>query len=128
MEERVDGVELLLAALALGATTGVTDATSALVRDGAVNLRGLVRQRLTGRGQEALQSLEVDGSGVWQVRLAEDLIRVGVDRDEQILSIARDLLARAEAAGGRTEIGHVDLRGAQGVQLGSTNTQHNNYY
>lgn len=126
----MDGVELLIAALTLGATTGVTDATSALVRDGAVNLRGLVRQRLTGRGQEALQSLEADetGSGVWQVRLAEDLIRAGVDRDEQILSIARDLLARAEAAGGGTEVGPVDLRGAQGVQLGSSNTQHNTFH
>ncbi|RAN94716.1 hypothetical protein GAR06_03913 [Micromonospora saelicesensis] len=127
----MDGVELLLAAVTAGATAGVTDATSALVRDAAVNFRSLLRPRLTGRGQEALEALEADGgaSTVWQVRLAEDVVRAGVDRDEQILSLARDLLARAEAAaaGGRTETGPVDLRGSQGVQLGSSNTQHNTF-
>ncbi|MFJ6168303.1 hypothetical protein ACIQH6_24510 [Micromonospora orduensis] len=126
----MDGVELLLAALAVGAATGVTDATSALVRDAATAFRTLVRQRLTGDGQEALRSLEADptDSGVWQVRLAEDLARNGVDRDERILSLARDLLARVEAAGGRTDVGPVDLRGAQGVQFGNANTQHNTFH
>ncbi|MCG5440760.1 hypothetical protein [Micromonospora foliorum] len=125
----MEGVELLLAAVTAGATVGVTDATSALVRDAAVNFRSSLRHRLTGRGQEALEALEADGgaSAVWQVRLAEDVVRAGVDRDEQILSLARDLLARAEAAGGRTETGPVDLRGSQGVQLGSSNTQHNTF-
>ncbi|KAB1944943.1 hypothetical protein F8271_08460 [Micromonospora sp. ALFpr18c] len=125
----MDGVELVLAALTAGATAVVTDATSAVIRDTAASFRSLVRSRLTGRGQEALQVLEVDGtiSGVGQVRLIEDLVRAGVDRDEQILRLARDLVARAEAAGGRTEIGHADLRGAQGVQLGSSNTQHNTF-
>ncbi|MET8232102.1 hypothetical protein ABZS77_15670 [Micromonospora sp. NPDC005298] len=125
----MDGVELLLAALTAGATAGVTDATSGLVRDAATNLRALVRQRLTGDGREALRSLEAapTESGVWQVRLADDLVRAGVDRDEQVLSLARDVLARAEAAGGRTDIGPVDLRGAKGVQFGTANTQHNTF-
>ncbi|MEU7843827.1 hypothetical protein AB0B39_23035 [Micromonospora sp. NPDC049114] len=125
-EVRVDGVELLLAALALGASTGVTDATSAVVRDAADSFRGLVRRRLTGEGQEALRAFEAEGadSGVWQVRLADDLTRAGVDRDEQILSLARELLAQAETADVRTEIGQVDLRGAKGVQFGSYSTQH----
>ncbi|MET8086166.1 hypothetical protein [Micromonospora sp. NPDC005237] len=125
----MDGVELLLAALALGASTGVADATSAAVRDAAESFRGLVRRRLTGEGQEALRAFEAGGtdSGVWQVHLADDLTRAGVDRDEQILSLARELLARAEAAGVRTEIGQVDLRGSKGVQLGSYSTQHNTF-
>ncbi|CCH18350.1 hypothetical protein [Micromonospora lupini] len=125
----MDGVELLVAALTLGVSNGVTDATSAVVRDAADSFRGLVRRRLTGTGQEALRTLETEGtdSGIWQVRLTADLIRAGVDRDEQILSLARELLARAEAAGPRTEIGPVDARGANGVQFGSANIQHNTF-
>ncbi|MEU4338329.1 hypothetical protein AB0F59_27360 [Micromonospora lupini] len=121
----MDGVELLVAALTLGVSTGVTEATSAVVRDAADSLRGRVRRRLTGRGQEALRLLETEGtdSDVWQVRLADELTRAGVDRDEQILSLARDLLARAEAPGARTEIGPVDVRGAQAVQFGSASIQ-----
>ncbi|MFG1650270.1 hypothetical protein ACGFIE_10095 [Micromonospora sp. NPDC049275] len=122
----MDGVELLLSALALGVSTGVTDATSVAVRDAAESFRSLVRRRLTGDGQEALRSLEAEGteSDVWQVRLADELTRAGVDRDEQILRLARDLLARAEAPAARTEIGPVDVRGAQGVQFGSASIQH----
>ncbi|GHJ12990.1 hypothetical protein [Micromonospora sp. AKA38] len=125
----MDGADLLLAALAVGATTGVTDATSALVRDAATNLRARVRQRLTRDGQAALRSLEADPTqpGDWQVRLVEDLTRTGLDRDQQILDLARDLLARAEATGGRTDVGPVDLRGAKGVQFGTANTQHNTF-
>ncbi|WP_435206897.1 hypothetical protein [Micromonospora sp. bgisy143] len=124
----MDGVELLLAALALGASTGVADATSATVRDAAESFRALVRRRLSGDGQQALRSLDAEGdeSGVWQVRLADDLTRAGVDRDEQILRLARDLLAQARA-GARTEIGHVDLRGAKGVQVGDSNIQYNTF-
>ncbi|MFG3558513.1 hypothetical protein ACGGAQ_29470 [Micromonospora sp. NPDC047557] len=128
-EVPVDGVELLLAALTFGASSGVADATSAAVRDAAESFRGLVRRRLTGEGQEALRAFEAGGtdSGVWQVHLAEDLTRAGVDRDEQILSLARELLARAETAGVHTEIGHVDLRGAKGVLFGNSSTQHNTF-
>ncbi|MEO3777945.1 hypothetical protein ABGB16_14080 [Micromonospora sp. B11E3] len=125
----MSGVELLLTALTAGVTAGVTDATGGLVREGFVKLRDLVRPRLTAGGEEALRALEAEQSepGVWQVRLTEDLVRSGADRDERILAAARELLARLEAAGGRTEVGHVDLRGARGVQLGSHSTQHNTF-
>ncbi|GAA2710469.1 hypothetical protein ACFY2R_16955 [Micromonospora olivasterospora] len=125
----MSGVELLVAALMGGLTAGVGDATSGLVRDGFVRLRDLVRPRLTARGEEALRALEAEESdqGVWQVRLTEELIRSGADRDARILAAARELLAQVEAAGGRTEVGHVDLREARGVQLGSHNTQHNTF-
>lgn len=129
----MSGVELVLAAMAAGATagvtTGITDATSLAIRNGYDGLRDLLLRRLTGRGREALQALEAEEStpGAWQVRLTEDLVRSGADRDEEILSAARELLARVEASG-RTEVGHVDLREARGVQLGSNNTQHNTFH
>lgn len=128
-EACVDGVELLVAALALGASSGVTDATSAVVRDAAETFRGMVWRRLTGDGQDALRLLEAEGtdSGGWQVRLVEDLTRAGVDRDEQILRLARDLLAQAAAAGARARIGQVDLRGANGVLFGDSSTQNNTF-
>jgi hypothetical protein len=125
----VSGVELILAAVAAGATAGVTDATSGAIRDAYTGLREMLRRSLTSRGEQALQALDAEetSSGVWQVRLSEDLIRSGADQDEPLLAAARELLARVEAAG-RTEVQRVDLRGAQGVQFGNNNTQHNNYH
>jgi hypothetical protein len=125
----MSGVELILDAVAAGATAGVTDATGAAVRDAYTGLREMLRHWLTSRGEQALQTLDAGqaGSVGWQLRLSEDLIRSGADRDERLLAAARELLDRVEAAGGRTEVRRVDLRGAQGVQLGSNNTQHNNF-
>lgn len=125
----MSGVELILAAVAAGATAGVTDATSGAIRDAYTGLREMLRRSLTSRGEQALQALDAEetSSGVWQVRLSEDLIRSGADQDEPLLAAARELLARVEAAG-RTEVQRVDLRGAQGVQFGNNNTQHNNYH
>jgi hypothetical protein len=72
-------LDLITAALAAGAGAGVSDAAKAGVRDAYDALRALLRRRLTGGTGWTGASLE--GSGV--------------DRDEEILAAARQVLALA---------------------------------
>jgi hypothetical protein len=69
-------LDLITAALAAGAGAGVSDVAKAGVRDAYDALRALLRRRLTGGTGASLE-----GSGV--------------DRDEEILAAARQVLALA---------------------------------
>jgi hypothetical protein len=122
-------VEVILAALAAGATAGITDTVSDAVRQSYGSLRELVRRRLEVRGEAAIQVLEAEEvePDVWQTQLGEHLISAGADRDEQIIRAAKTLLAQVESHSGSTSKYTVDAREAKGVQTGDHNSQTNTF-
>ncbi|GGN63019.1 hypothetical protein GCM10011579_030810 [Streptomyces albiflavescens] len=122
-------VELVATAFASGAAAGLTDSARGTVHDLYAGLREAVRRRLAGGGGNSggggygvrvLDAYETDPD-VWRTRLLQVLTGSGVETDEEILAAARSVL-RAER---RT--GHIimDARGAQGMPVGDSNTQHN---
>jgi hypothetical protein len=75
------GVELIVAALAAGAASGVTDTASSMVRDTYSGVRDMVRRRVDGHAERDLQTLaaSVAEPAVWQARIDGDLIACGAD-------------------------------------------------
>jgi hypothetical protein len=124
----VDPVSLIVAALAAGAVAGAQDTATEAVRDAYTGLKDLVRRRLSGRksSEAALvqheQSPEHAGG-----TLEAELVAVGAGDDAAILEGARRLMALLDPAGFRAGKYDVDLRGAQGVQVGDYNTQINTF-
>jgi hypothetical protein len=86
------GVELIVGALAAGASAGLTDATSAAINDAYAGLKARLGGRITDRDAvAALDDVEVRPEG-WQARLGDELARTGAAADEEILRAARHLL------------------------------------
>lgn len=93
----MSGVDLIVAALAAGASAGVTGAATQTITDTYGLLKQLIRRRFGDRGpaREALEAQETE-PGLWQALLGDDLRDSGADSDEQILTAARELLALAD--------------------------------
>ncbi|MFG2819891.1 hypothetical protein ACGFX4_10740 [Kitasatospora sp. NPDC048365] len=119
--------ELVVAALAAGASAGVRETVSLAVRDTYEGLRDAVRRRLALRGgqaEEVLDTVETE-PGVWEARLTAELSAAGIDRDPAVVEAARELLARLdESTSGKYA---VDAREAKGVQVGDHGTQTNTF-
>lgn len=116
------GLELILAAVAAGASTGVADATSSGVRDAYAAFREALRRRLTGADEHVLDAEEVD-PGVWRARLGEHVVACGADEDAQLLAAARRVLELFEAPTAQAGKYTVEVRDSTGVQIGDHNTQ-----
>jgi hypothetical protein len=125
----VSGLELVVAALAAGASAGLTDTASSAVRDAYAGLRAAVRRRLAARTEDDARILDASDveSEAWQAQLSDVLSASGADRDEEILAAARTLLQELETAGQRPRLNVVDAREAQGTQIGDHNTQTNTF-
>ena len=61
----------------------------------------------------------------WQAPLAKALAETGTDADPAVIEAARHLMELLDGTGARAGKYNVDLRGAQGVQVGDRNRQHN---
>jgi hypothetical protein len=122
----MDPITLIVTALAAGAASGVTDAASSAVRDAYASLKALVRKRFAGRpaGELALAEHE-SAPGTWREPLAAQLGLAGADRDADLVAAAQELMRLVDAAGSGAGKYTVDVRGAQGVQVGDHGTQHN---
>jgi hypothetical protein len=118
-------VDVIVAALAAGASAGLSGTASVAVKDSYQALKALIRRRFSGR-QDA-QALEADETypGVWRARIGQELTDTGAIADEQILAVAHDLLALTGAIGGSAP--RVDASHAKGVQVGDHNTQTNTF-
>jgi hypothetical protein len=122
----MDPITLIVTALAAGAVSGITDSASSAVKDAYVKLTALVRKRLAGRPDaELVLARHEQAPQTWQAPLAAELGDAGADRDTGLVAAAQALLSLVDAAGASAGKYAVDVRGAQGVQVGDRNRQDN---
>lgn len=124
----MDPISLIMGALVAGAASGLADTATGAVKDAYAGLRDLVWRRVAGRSaaQTALEEHE-RAPEVWQAPLSAELVAVGADTDAQIVAAAQRVMALVDEAGSASGKYLVDLRGAQGVQVGDHNTQTNTF-
>jgi hypothetical protein len=121
----MDPITLIVTALATGAAAGLQDTASAMVKDAYASLTALVKRRLGGDpGAELVLSKHEQAPETWQAPLMAELAQAGADGDGELIAAAKALLELVGEAG-RAGKYTVDVRGAQGVQIGDHNRQDN---
>jgi hypothetical protein len=122
----MDPITLIVTALAAGAALGVRDTASSAVEDAYAGLTALVRERLGDRPDgELVLARHEQAPETWRAPLIAELGQAGAGNDSGLVAAAVTLMRLVDEAGERTEKYAVDVRGAQGVQIGDGNTQHN---
>lgn len=124
----MDSVELVTTALTAGVAAGSRDVATSAVRDAYAGLRSLVQRCLAGRhaGEVALAEHERDPAA-WQAPLQAQLRDADAGNDADLAGAAQALMALLDAAGTRAGKYVVSTHGAQGVQVGDHNIQHNTF-
>lgn len=119
-------VQLILAALTAGMTAGVTSTASTAVQDAYTGLRDAVRRLLSRNStdEDALALLDSDTAASTDAQqwLAAALTSAGAAEDQDLVALARRVLALTEPRG-QTGKYVMDLREAKGTQVGDGNTQ-----
>jgi hypothetical protein len=124
----VDPVTLIVAALAAGAAHGVSESASAAVTDAYESLKAKVAGWFGGSAAREVVLVEHENSpDTWQAPLAAALTETGAAADPAVVKAAQLLMALLDAPGTRSGKYRVDVRGAQGVQVGDRNTQTNTF-
>jgi hypothetical protein len=93
----MSNIEVIVAALAAGASAGVTNTATAAVQDAYLGLKNLLRPRVRGDARAALDADETE-QGVWETRIGEELAASGAADDEQVLAAAMRLLVLSDPA------------------------------
>src|SRR5205809_269534 len=120
----MDPITLIVTALAAGAALGAQDTMSTMVKDGYAGLKALARKRLGGGpAAELVLAGHEQAPETWQPPLIAELARTGADGDRDLIAAAQALLDLISEAEGRTGKYTVDVRRAQGVQIGDHNRQ-----
>jgi len=124
----MDPVTLILGALAAGAVNGVGETATTAVKEAYAGLKKLVAGRLAGRhsAEVALAEHEQDPE-TWKTPLGKALTEANAATDPQVIEAAERLMALVDPVGASAGKYTVDLRGAQGVQVGDHNEQTNTF-
>ena len=128
----MDPVSLILAALVTGVATGLAtgpgEKAAAAVREAYGGLRDALKRRLAGKpaAQDAVEQYVADPEA-WKGNLEVHLRQAGADQDRAVLEAAASVLRLADPAGAAAGKYAVNSRGAQGVQVGDHNIQHNTF-
>jgi hypothetical protein len=124
----MDPITLIVTALAAGAALGIKDSASSAVADAYAGLKSLVQKRLASRPDAVLVlARHEEAPETWQRPLIAELDSAGVAGDPDLVAAAQALMRLLDDSGTRTGKYTVDVRGAQGVQIGDHGTQHNVY-
>jgi len=124
----VDRVTLIAAALVGGAAAGAHGAAGAAVRDAYDALRALIRSRLSAHpdGVAVLEARQV-ATEAWQAELIRVIDDAGLDADDDTIDAAQRVMELLDPSGSRAGRYRVDARGAQGLQVGDRDVQHNQF-
>jgi hypothetical protein len=122
----MDPITLIVAALAAGAASGLTDTASSAIKDAYAGLKALVRKKLGGGASTDMILAEHEQAPqTWKDPLAAKLAGAAADQDDSLIAAAQALMSLVDAAGAQAGKYSVDARGAQGVQIGDHGVQHN---
>ena len=125
----MDPITLIVTALAAGAGLGLKDTASSAVKDAYAGLKALVRKRLAGRpNAEVVLARHEQAPQTWQAPLLAELDEAGADQDPGLVAAAQALMNLVDEAGARAGKYTVDVRGAQGVQIGDHSRQDNVFH
>jgi hypothetical protein len=124
----VDPLSVIMAALAAGAVAGAQNTATDAVKDAYGTLKAMVRRRFAGRaaGEVALTQHESEPEQ-WGPALEAELVEVKAGEDTDAVTAAQRLMALLDPTGAQAGKYQVDLRGAQGVQVGDGNTMTNTF-
>jgi hypothetical protein len=124
----MDPVSLIVAALVAGAAAGGKDVASSAIKDAYNGLKALLVKRFRKKAASQPSATAIDPIAVleahetepsrWTGSLEDALRDSAADHDQEILAAAKALLEQADPSGSAAGKYRVDLRGAQGVQVG----------
>jgi hypothetical protein len=122
----MDPISLILAALLAGVVKGAGESATNAVQEAYRGLRDALKNRLAGKpaAQEAVEEYAKDPEQ-WKGNLEVHLRQAGAGTDPAVLDAAATVLRLADPEGTGTGKYHVNLAGAQGVQVGDAGTQTN---
>jgi len=122
----MDPITLIVTALAAGAAMGITDSTSSAMKEAYAWLKALAKKRLAGRPDaEVLLARHEKAPETWQGPLMAELTVAAANHDRDLVVAAQALMNLVDSAGASAGKYTVDVRGAQGVQIGDQNRQDN---
>lgn len=122
----MDPITVIVTALAAGGASGLTDAASTAVKDAYTSLKALVVNQLgAGPDAEFVLARHEEDPERWQAPLMGELADAEADRDPELVGAARTLLRLVDVPSTMAGKYTVDVRGAQGVQIGDHGSQHN---
>lgn len=129
----MEPISMIIAALGAGAITATKDTASTAVKDAYQGLKTLIKKKFADQGKEDDSDI-VDkhekklDSEAFKALLKEELINVGIDKDEIIIKAAQELLKQEKpeesAAGKFSTVFQGEVKAAQ---LGDHNTQENTF-
>ena len=124
----VGPVMLIVRALAAGEVRGLDEASATTIKDAHTTLKSAVAAKFAGKqaAQRVLAEHAKDPA-TYDRALAEQIRATGVDQDPRIVELAQALMALMDEEAAWAGKYRVDLRGAQGVQVGGGNTQTNTF-
>jgi len=118
----------VLNALTTGAAQGVADSVSDAVKSAYGKLKQLVSVKLSGnKSAEVALAEHATDPETWQAPLTKALTASGVGADQAVIEAAQQLMALLDPTGTAQGKYQIDLRGAQGVQVGDGNQQFNTF-
>jgi hypothetical protein len=124
----VDPVTLIVGALAAGALKGTGETASTVIKDTYAALKAAVAARFVEKQvPTGVLAEHEDDPETYEKPLAKKIQQTGAAEDPRIVELAQALVQLMDEDGTRAGKYLVDLRGAQGVQVGDRNTQTNTF-
>ena len=117
----MDPVTLVVSALLGGLTAGLTHTAKAGIKDmyDAFRSRLMKKTEKNEDAQDAIAKVEKQpNSKARQELLKEELGKLELDKDDELLKLAQSLLELLKESGGKTGKYDVDIQNSQGIVVG----------
>jgi primosomal replication protein N len=120
-ENQMDPVSLIVSALIGGLTAGLTDTAQVVTKDMYDALKARLMKKAAGNedAQDAIAKVEKQPeSKARQELLKEELGKLPLEHDEELLKLAQSLLEALKESGGKAGKYDVDVQNSQGIVVG----------